>query len=203
MGLLLAGSLVPTVLRRRLGVLIPARIREQPHADVLEEAAARVAPSGTRATGAGGFAVLGAALGLSCLVLLLRTHPLKLPSLAGIGFQSRTPSTPWARGGAPTVHTSAYDGYTGGKSARFTLLWDAGTRRVTGSYYTTDRPQFCYRLDGENPAEGSLTLREYTGSALTATLRLTKAVRSGRVVWSGTMFNTDGRRIRVRMARLY
>ena len=43
-------------------------------------------------------------------------------------------------------------------------------------------------------------LEEYTGDRRTATIRLKKSKVKGKIVWSGTMQNTDGRRIPVRFS---
>ncbi len=96
---------------------------------------------------------------------------------------------------------TTYFGNTGSKKAVFILRWPAKGRRVTGYYYTTDRPRRRYVLTGENYQDGRLVLHEHTRGKETAVLRLRKSTPSGRIRWSGTMHNTDGRKIPVQFGR--
>lgn len=102
---------------------------------------------------------------------------------------------------SPT-NVSAYEGNTGTKQAAFVLTWDQMSRGVAGYYYTADRPDFHYDLVGENYREGYLVLKEVTRGEVTAIIRLSKSIRKGQVRWSGTMYNTDGRRIPVAIVRV-
>ncbi|HTE19549.1 MAG TPA: hypothetical protein VK689_14370 [Armatimonadota bacterium] len=96
---------------------------------------------------------------------------------------------------------TTYFGKTGSKNAVFVLSWPSGGRKVSGYYYTTERPGRRYTLAGENYRDGRLELTEYTCGEETAAIRLKKSARRGQIRWSGTMYNTDGRQIPVRMAR--
>ncbi len=96
--------------------------------------------------------------------------------------------------------SSTYTGKTGSKDATFVLNWGTGSR-VTGYYFTDDSPNRHYRLSGRNDRSGQLLLREYDHGRMTARIQLRKRVVGGQVRWSGTMFNTDGRRIPVTLTR--
>lgn len=102
----------------------------------------------------------------------------------------------------PAQSYSTYQGNTGARKAIFMLSWSATNQEVTGYYYTTDRPDRRYELTGQNYKEGRLVLKEHTDGEVTAVIRLSKSVRKGQVRWSGTMYNTDGRKIPVTLARL-
>lgn len=97
---------------------------------------------------------------------------------------------------------STYQGSTGKKKAVFVLTWHTTNKKVSGYYYTTDRPSRRYDLAGQNYSDGRLVLKEFTDGETSAVIRLTKTRQKGQVRWSGTMYNTDGRRIPVTMTRL-
>ena len=93
-----------------------------------------------------------------------------------------------------------YSGTVGKSQADFTLIWqDEG--RLTGSYFHPKGKAIVYQLEGSNPSDGVLALRELTNGNLTANITLTKATQDGKIVWSGTMENTDGRKIPVSFSR--
>ena len=82
------------------------------------------------------------------------------------------------------------------------LTWHTPSAQVTGYYYTKDRPSRRYDLTGQNYKDGQMVLKEIMDGEVTAVIRLTKSVKRGQIRWSGTMNNTDGRRVPVTMARL-
>lgn len=102
--------------------------------------------------------------------------------------------TTWAQDG------QAYRGKTGTKPVTFILRWNA-RGKVTGYYYPPTLPYTEYELTGTNYADGRLVLTETTGGKVSAVLRLRKSIRNKKVVWSGTMYNTDGRKIPVTFSR--
>jgi hypothetical protein len=94
-----------------------------------------------------------------------------------------------------------YDGYVGKLAAKFTIDWHSHGI-VSGEYwYPTRNASFKYRLAGTNSTEGVLRLNEYTNDDLTATIVLKKKLVDGRIEWTGTMHNTDGRKLDVLMKR--
>lgn len=101
---------------------------------------------------------------------------------------------------AGTVRAADYTGNVGRMEASFSLDWHHDGS-VTGTYHYPKRPGITYRLVGENPREGELRLDEYTGETLTARCRLHKRIEGSRIVWEGTMANTDGRRFPMAFAR--
>ena len=102
---------------------------------------------------------------------------------------------------APVAAQSRYTGNVGRLAASFVLRWNPdGT--VGGTYHYPSRAdRIVYRLLGNNHAEGELYLEEYTGSTVTARIRLRKSSTPSEIVWSGEMSNTDGRNFPMRMAR--
>jgi len=94
---------------------------------------------------------------------------------------------------------ATYSGRVGKLPATFVLEWDSGNREVRGYYFHPSRnPQKKYKLDGSNPEDGVLDLREFSSDAtgterLTANCTLIKRVSDNRIIWEGTMNNTDGR----------
>lgn len=93
---------------------------------------------------------------------------------------------------------ASYSGQVGKLRAKFVLEWNSSNRKVSGHYYYPSRnPQKKYRLDGNNPQDGVLTLREFSPDSsgnerLTANCTLRKRLDGDRIVWEGTMNNTDG-----------
>ena len=74
-------------------------------------------------------------------------------------------------------------------------------REVTGWYWTMQQYSNTYRLEGTNVQNGRFDLNEYTGSSISARIVLVKRVTAREIVWSGTMHNTDGRRIPMTLRR--
>lgn len=101
---------------------------------------------------------------------------------------------------ATAADVSRYSGNVGRLAAEYALTWH-GDRTVTGSYSYPDRPGTTYRLEGSNPREGELYLVEYTGDRITARCNLAKTLTDGEIIWAGTMHNTDGRRLPMRLSR--
>ena len=103
---------------------------------------------------------------------------------------------------------AAYGGKVGKLDAIFLIEWDGEPNNtVNGFYYYPSRGrELKYRLTGTNPKPGVLVLQEFTptangGEVLSASCRLTKRVSGGRVIWEGTMNNTDGRVLPMWFAR--
>lgn len=116
--------------------------------------------------------------------------------------QALTPSAGYQPGVDASNDNEAaveYIGHVGKLRAKFVLEWDSANRRVSGHYYhPTRNPQKKYRLDGNNPQDGILSFREFSPDAsgnerLTANCTLRKRLDGDRIVWEGTMKNTDGR----------
>ena len=98
-----------------------------------------------------------------------------------------------------------YGGKVGKLDAIFQL--EIGGPEVEGNYYypTRDKNKW-FKLQGTNPKEGVLVLQEFTeqedGKLLhTASCRLTKRVTDSRIIWEGTMNNTDGRSFPMHFSR--
>jgi hypothetical protein len=97
-----------------------------------------------------------------------------------------------------------YGGTVGKLDAIFSLEIAA---TVDGHYYYPSRgKEKTYILKGTNPKDGVLVLQEYTVAAngdrvLSANCRLTKRVTESRIIWEGTMTNTDGRVLPIRFSR--
>lgn len=92
--------------------------------------------------------------------------------------------------------TSKYSGNTGSVPIIATLTFFSNDH-IEGSYFTSNNlPK--YLLRGHNHTEGEILLREYTQEdgvwGVTATVTLRKSVQNGKVIWSGVMANTDGRK---------
>ena len=100
-----------------------------------------------------------------------------------------------------------YSGQVGKLQAKFLLEWDSLNRRVSGHYFYPSRnPQKKYRLDGNNLQDGVLNLREFSPDAagneqMTANCSLQKRLDGDRVIWEGTMNNTDGRVLPISFSR--
>lgn len=99
-----------------------------------------------------------------------------------------------------SVGGAEYHGSVGRLAAVFEIEFGDGGR-VSGSYHYPDRPGVVYRLSGTNPEEGRIVLREFTGDRETARCDLQKTVTDSEIVWSGRMFNADGREFPMRLAR--
>ena len=94
----------------------------------------------------------------------------------------------------------AYGGRVGKLEAVFLIEWDGEPNTaLNGIYYYPSRGRkLKYRLTGTNPKPGVLILQEFTptaygGEVLSANCRLSKRISGDRIVWEGTMKNTDGR----------
>jgi hypothetical protein len=95
----------------------------------------------------------------------------------------------------------SYYGKIGIQDAEFILSWEADGN-VFGHYVTLKGEEVIrYALSGNNKVQGKLELNEYTGSELTAQIQLQKSAQGGKIVWSGTMKNTDGRSFPVSFSR--
>lgn len=94
-----------------------------------------------------------------------------------------------------------YVGAVGRLKAVFSLTWN-NDGSVTGAYFnpTRDSRQY-YSLEGFNISEGVLELNEYTDDVRTARIHLKKQISPGWIVWSGKMFNADGRVLDVSIQR--
>lgn len=98
-----------------------------------------------------------------------------------------------------------YGGTVGNLPAVFFIEW-AGAQ-VFGHYYHPSKgKEKSYQLKGTNPKQGVLVLKEFTRLAdgsnkLTATINLRKKIVGKKIIWSGTMNNTDGRKIPVSFSR--
>ena len=88
--------------------------------------------------------------------------------------------------------TNNYAGEVGGQKLVLTLTWhDNGA--VSGSYYCPGGRNRVYMLHGTNPRQGELLLTEYTESKATASIKASKNIEGGLIVWRGMMYNYDGR----------
>ncbi|MBS0657208.1 MAG: hypothetical protein JSR82_03045 [Verrucomicrobia bacterium] len=98
----------------------------------------------------------------------------------------------------PTVQEAApiiYSGNVGSKSTAFELTWHRDGR-VTGLYIyhgEPTRPKYSFR--GRKDGEGQLILNEYSDGDFSARIILSRRVTRTEVIWEGTMFNADGRKI--------
>ena len=94
---------------------------------------------------------------------------------------------------------ATYSGRVGKLPATFVLEWDSSSRQVRGYYFHPSRnPQKKYKLDGNNPEDGLLDLKEFSPDASgnerpTANCTLRKRVSDNRIIWEGMMNNIDGR----------
>lgn len=93
-----------------------------------------------------------------------------------------------------------YGGKVGKLDAIFFIEWDGEPgSTLQGLYYYPSRGRDrLYLLTGTNPKPGVLLLQEFTptaggGEVHSASCRLTKRVSGDRIIWEGTMNNTDGR----------
>lgn len=102
---------------------------------------------------------------------------------------------------------AAYNGRVGKLPATFVLEWDSSSRQVRGYYFHPSRnAQKKYKLEGDNPENGVLNLKEFSPDAagnerLTANCTLRKRVSDNRIIWEGTMNNTDGRELPMSFSR--
>ena len=100
-----------------------------------------------------------------------------------------------------------YGGSVGELQAIFFIEWTGTGNPVEGYYYYPAKGRAkTYKLTGSNPKAGVLILQEFTpqedGSyELSASCRLTKKVSDRRIIWEGTMNNTDGRTFPMEFSR--
>jgi len=98
-------------------------------------------------------------------------------------------------GSATIEHNSRYSGTTGSVPITAKLLF-LSNDHVTGSYHSSKTGR-TYRLQGHNHTEGKVFLQEMTSDGNTwfvsASCTLRKKTENGKIVWTGTMKNTDGR----------
>lgn len=114
---------------------------------------------------------------------------------------SKLGASPSGHAPPPPSSASNYSGTVGKLTARFSLVWKQNGQ-VEGSYFHPTRdPDHKYFLKGSNAQEGKLELTEYDNGTPSATLKLSKETRNGKVTWSGIMFNEDGRQLPVLLIR--
>lgn len=100
-----------------------------------------------------------------------------------------------------------YGGNIGKQDAIFFIEWTGTGNPLDGHYfYVSKGRKNSYTLTGNNPKDGVLILSEYTPdgtgkSIRTADCRLTKRVTADRIIWEGTMNNTDGRVLPMKFSR--
>ncbi len=104
--------------------------------------------------------------------------------------------------GVANEAVQVYAGKVGKLPAVFFIEW-AG-KDVYGRYFHPSRGRDNdYVLRGTNPRNGVLELKEYTfnpktgSETYTAKISLRKKIVKGKIIWSGTMFNTDGRKLAI------
>ena len=102
---------------------------------------------------------------------------------------------------------TVYGGRVGNLEAVFFIEWSGVGNPIDGYYYYPSRgSKKRYKLKGSNPKDGELLLTEFTptGSGAfktTARCSLTKRVTESRILWEGTMNNTDGRELPMEFSR--
>lgn len=87
---------------------------------------------------------------------------------------------------------SRYQGTVGTSPVNVTLNWQRDGR-VSGEYRSSATGN-TYRLAGSNALEGFVYLDEFTRGKLSARLLLAKDRSTGRIRWTGTLYNVDGPR---------
>ena len=86
---------------------------------------------------------------------------------------------------------SKYRGKIGTSDVRVTLDWGKD-RRVSGSYKSLTSGK-TYQLRGDNTVDGFIYLDEFSGDNISGRILLEKNRVNGKLVWSGKIFNPDGR----------
>lgn len=125
--------------------------------------------------------------------------------LATSNLQAESIEQMAARMVADNEAVQIYGGKVGKLPALFFIEWAGGN--VYGHYYHPAKgSQQTYQLEGTNPRNGVLNLKEFTQGhggerKLTARIFLTKKVVKGKIIWSGMMHNTDGRKLPVSFSR--
>lgn len=86
---------------------------------------------------------------------------------------------------------STYRGKIGTSEILMTLDWGKD-RRVNGFYQSLTSGK-SYQLKGDNTADGFIYLDEFSDDNISARILLEKKTRDGNLVWTGKIFNPDGR----------
>lgn len=94
------------------------------------------------------------------------------------------------RNPAPVVKSN-YRGTIGTSQVQVTLNWEKD-RRVTGSYKSLASGK-TYQLKGDNTVDGFIYLDEFSSDNISGRILLEKTSQDGKLVWSGKIFNPDGR----------
>jgi hypothetical protein len=89
------------------------------------------------------------------------------------------------------AQTQFYSGTSDGDNISAELTWN-NDETVSGSYYFISNPNRVYRISGTNYYTGVIEMSEYFNGRNTGDGTLYKTLKKGRVVWSGTIYNTDG-----------
>ena len=89
------------------------------------------------------------------------------------------------------AQTQAYSGTSDGDNISAKLTWN-NDKTVSGSYYFQSNSKRVYKLSGTNYYDGVIEISEYFNGKKTGEGTLYKTLKKGRVVWSGTIYNTDG-----------
>lgn len=90
------------------------------------------------------------------------------------------------------AQTQYYTGTSDGDYVNAQLKWNTVAETVSGSYYFTSNPKRVYRISGTNYYTGVIEISEYFNGRNTGDGTLYKTLKKGRIVWSGTIYNTDG-----------
>ena len=92
----------------------------------------------------------------------------------------------------PATETrSTYQGKIGTSEVLVTLDWGKD-RRVNGFYQSLTSGK-SYQLKGDNTADGFIYLDEFSEDNISARILLEKKTIGGKLVWTGKIFNPDGR----------
>ena len=89
------------------------------------------------------------------------------------------------------AQTQSYSGTSDGDNISAKLTWN-NDKTVSGSYYFQSNSKRVYKLSGTNYNDGVIEISEYFNGKKTGEGTLYKTLKKGRVVWSGTIYNTDG-----------
>ncbi|MFT6181845.1 MAG: hypothetical protein ACI9NQ_001245 [Paracoccaceae bacterium] len=94
------------------------------------------------------------------------------------------------RNPAPVVKSN-YRGTIGSSQVQVTLNWEKD-RRVTGFYKSLVSGK-TYQLKGDNTVDGFIYLDEFSADNISGRILLKKTSKEEKLVWSGKIFNPDGR----------
>ena len=134
--------------------------------------------------------------------ILIFTACLLIPALSS---QAKTIEEIAASEVVDNEAVKVYGGKVGKLPAVFFIEW--ASDQIFGHYYHPSKgKKNTYQLQGTNPKQGVLILNEMTqqkdgSNKKSATIKLKKKVVNGKIVWAGTMFNTDGRKFPVSFSR--